>query len=179
MAGERGAAPGAVGDDLEVLVEQTLLEELGQEPPHRLYVARAERPVGRVHVDPVADTRGQAGELVDVGVDRLATQADEFGDADLLLDLLLLGDPELLLDLHLDREPVGVPARPAGHVRAAHGAKTAEEVLVDAGPHVVQPRHPVGRRRTLVEDPRRGTHPLLDGALEDAVLRPAGQFGLL
>ena len=138
-----------------------------------------QRPVGRVHVDPVADALRQAGELVDVGIDGLAAQPRELGDADLRLDLLLAGDAELLLHLDLDGEPVGVPARSAGHVRPAHGAEAAEEILVDAGPDVVQAGHAVGRRRALVEDPRLGPRALLDGALEDAVRRPAGQFVLL
>src|ERR1700734_2044781 len=77
------------------------------------------------------------------------------------------------------RAPGGAPARPAGHVRAGHGAEAAEEVLVDAGPDVMQAGHAVGRRRALVKDPGRCTHALLDGALEDAVRRPAGQFVLL
>jgi hypothetical protein len=73
---------------------------------------------------------------------------------------------------------VGVPTRPACHVGAIHRAETAEEVLVDPGPRVVKPRDPVGRRRALVEDPRRRTLPLLHGPLEDAMSRPAGQLGL-
>ena len=91
----------------------------------------------------------------------------------------LLGDAELLLDLHLDREPVGVPPGPAGHVRPVHGAESAEEVLVDPGPDVVQAGHAVGGRRALVEDPWRRALALLNGAFEDAVRRPAGQLGLL
>ncbi len=119
------------------------------------------------------------GELVHVGVHGLPAQPGELGDPDLLLDLLLPGDAELLLHLHLDREPVGVPPGPAGDIVAVHCPETAEEVLVDAGPGVVQARHAVGRRRSLVEDPGRGALALLNGAFEDAVGRPAGQFGLL
>ena len=179
VARQSRPAAGAVRHDLEVLVQQTLVEELLEVPPDRLDVRRVQRPVRRVHVDPVADARRQAGELVDVGVHRLAAQPGELGDAHLRLDLLLARDPEPLLHLHLDREPVGVPAGPAGHVRPVHGAEAAEEVLVDPGPGVVEPRHPVGRRRALVEDPRRCALALGDGPLEDAVLGPTGQLGLL
>ena len=118
-------------------------------------------------------------ELVDVGVHRLAAQPGELGDADLVFDLLLAGDAELLLDLDLDGEPVGVPPGPAGDVGTAHRAEAAEQVLVDPGPDVVEPGHAVGCRGALVEDPGRRTLPLLDGAFEDALRRPAGQFGLL
>ena len=50
---------------------------------------------------------------------------------------------------------VSQPARRATR-KPAHGAEAAEEVLVDPGPHVVQPRPAVGRRRPLVEDPGLG-----------------------
>ena len=43
----------------------------------------------------------------------------------------------------------------------------------------MQPRHPVGRRGTFEKDPGLGTLALLNRALEDAMSRPAGQFGLL
>ena len=89
----------------------------------------------------------------------------------------LLGrDAQLLLHLDLDRQPVGVPPGLAGHGVAAHGPVAAEQVLVDPGPHMVEAGAPVGRRRSLVEDPGLGAGPQLDGALEDAVLTPAGQL---
>ena len=68
---------------------------------------------------------------------------------------------------------------PAGHVGPVHRAETAEQVLVDPGPDVVQAGHPVGRRGDPRRRPMGARPPLLDGALEDAVLGPAGQFGLL
>ena len=85
VARQRRAAAGAVGHDLEVLVQEPLVEELLQVPPDRLDVRRVQRPVRRVHVDPVADALRQAGELVDVGVDGLTAQPRELGDADLRL----------------------------------------------------------------------------------------------
>ena len=179
MAGERSPAARAVRDHLEVLVEEALVEELLEVPPDRFDVGRTEGPVGRVHVDPVPDAGGQPGELVHIGVDGLTTKADELGDADLLLDLILAGDAQLLLHLDLDGESVGVPAGPPGHVGTIHGMEPAEEVLVHTGPHMMEPGHPVGRGRALVEDPRWRPFALLHRALEDAVRRPAGQFGLL
>ncbi len=179
VARQRRPAARAVRHDLQILVEQALVEELLQVPPDGLDVGRVQRPVGRVHVDPVADARRQAGELVHVGIDGLAAEPGELGDADLRLDLLLPRDAELLLHFDLDRQPVGVPAGAASHVGAVHRAEAAEEVLVDPGPDVVQAGHAVCRRRALVEDPGLGVLALLDGALEDALRRPAGQFGLL
>ena len=176
VARQRGPAARAVGDDLHPLVEEALVEELLEVPPHRLDVLGAHGPVRGVEVDPVADAPGQLGEVVDVGEDRGAAEPGELGHADLVFDLLLPGDPQLLLDLHLHRQPVGVPTGPSGDPEAPHGAEPAEEVLVDPGPHVVQAGPAVGRGRTLVEDPRFGAGPLADRALEHLVLLPARQF---
>ena len=174
VTAQGGAAARAVGDHLDVLVEQPLVPEALQVPPHRLDVLGGEGPVGVVDVDPVADPLGQGLPLVDVVADRLAAEPGELGDPHLVLDLALGGDPELLLDLDLDRQPVGVPPGLAGDGIAAHGPVAAEQVLVDPGPHVVEAGPPVGRRRALVEDPRLGPRPQLDRALEDPVLAPAG-----
>jgi hypothetical protein len=61
VARERRAAARAVGDDLEILVEQALIEKLAQMPPDGLDVGGAQRPVGRIRIEPVADPRGQPG----------------------------------------------------------------------------------------------------------------------
>ena len=89
VAAQCGAAPGAVRDHLDVLVEEPLVPEVLEVPPHRLDVLGGEGPVGAVDVDPVADPLGQGLPLVDVVAHRLAAEPGELGDADLLLDLSL------------------------------------------------------------------------------------------
>ena len=179
VAGQRGAAPRAVGDDLQVLVEQALVEEVLEVPPDGLDVVGVEGPVGGGEVHPVADPLGELLPVLHVVEDRGPAEPGELGDAHLVLDLALAGDAQPALDLHLHREAVGVPAGPAGDQEAAHGAVAAEEVLVDPGPHVVQAGPAVGRGRTLVEDPGLGPLPAADRALEDQVPAPAGQLLLL
>ncbi len=176
MTREGRPATRAVGHHLDVLVEQPFVPEALQVPPHRLDVLGGERPIGVVDVDPVADALGQRLPVVHVVAHRLAAQPGELGHADPLLDLALVGDPQLLLDLDLDRQAVGVPTGLARHGEAAHGAVPTEQVLVHPGPDVVQPGPPVGGGRALVEDPRLGVPPGLDGALEDPVLPPSGQL---
>ena len=176
VAGQGGPTPRAVRHHLDVLVEQTLVPEALQVPPDRLHVLGREGPVGGVDVDPEADPLGEGLPLVHVVADRLPAQPGELADAHLLLDLALVGDAQLALDLDLDRQAVGVPPGPPGHGIAPHGAVAAEQVLVDPGPHVVEARAPVGRRRPLVEHPGLGPGTELDRALEDTVGRPPGQL---
>ncbi len=176
VAGQRRSATRAVGHHLDVLVEEALVPEVLQVPPHRFDVLGREGPVGVVDVDPVADALGQRLPLVHIVPHRLAAQPGELGHPHLFLDLVLGGDPELLLDLDLDREAMGVPARLARHGESPHGAVAAEEVLVHPGPDVVKAGAAVGSRRPLVEDPGLGVLPGLDGAFEDAVLPPSDQL---
>ena len=178
VAGERGAAPRAVGDDLVALVQQPLVVDLAQRPPHRLDVRRVERAVGVVEVDPEADALGQRVPVLEVLEDRLAAALVELGDAE-LLDLLLVLDPELLLDGDLDRQAVRVPAALALDLVAAHRLVARVDVLEHAREDVVRAGLAVGRRRPLPEDPRRRALAAADRLAEDVALAPARENLLL
>jgi hypothetical protein len=132
VRGERGAVPRAVGHDLVVLIEATVVPDPPQRPPDRLDVGVGHRHVGVVEVDPEADSLGEAVPLLDVAEDRFAAALVELGDS-VVLDLLLGGDPELALDLELDREPVRVPARFTRDPFAGHRPEPRIDVLEDAG----------------------------------------------
>ena len=178
VARERGAAARTVRDDLEVLVQESVVEELLEVPPHRLDVLRVEGVVGVFHVGPVPDALGEPLELPHERQDRFTTQPRELLHADLLDDRLLARDAELLLDLDLDGESVRVPAGATGDEAALHRLVATEQVLVDARPHVVEPGLAVRRGRALVEDPRLGAFAVLHRTREDVVRPPAGEFGL-
>ena len=174
VARECGATARAVGDDLEVLVEQASVEDLLELPPDALDVLGGEGPVGGVEVRPVADALGEGPPVVDVAEHGLLAEPGELGDSDLVLDLLLARDPEALLHLDLDREAVGVPSGAALDEVAAHGLEATEEILVGPSPDVVEAGLAVGGGWSLVEDPRGGVGPVGHRALEDLVLGPAG-----
>ena len=151
VRGQRGAAAGAVGHDLVALVEQVAVPHRLQRPPDRLDVARLERPVRLVEVDPVADPLGQPVPVLEVLEDRLAALGVELGDA-VALDVVLGLEAELLLDGDLDRQAVAVPAALALDVAAAHRLVAREDVLERAGEDVVGARaarwRSAGPRRT-------------------------------
>ena len=173
VGAERGHAPRAVGDDLEPLVEQLLLPHVLEQRPHRLHVGRLVGDVGVVEVEPEADAVGELDPLADVPVAGLLALLVELVDA-VGLDVLLGLEAQLLLDLHLDRQPVGVPAALADHPVAAHRLVAREEVLEGARQHVVQPGEAVGGRGAFVENPVVGLRALVNRALKDVLLLPEG-----
>ena len=169
-----GAAPGAVGADLVALVEQVLLPQLGEQPPHRLDVVVGQGPVGVGGVDPGARSGGQRRPVLHVALHRVAAVLVEGGHA-VGLDLVLGVQAQGLLHLELDRQAVAVPAALAGHGLAPHGLEAGVEVLEHPGPHVVQAGAPVGRRGALVEDPGLGVLAQAPGLGHHVMGAPAGQ----
>ena len=151
VRGERRAAARAVRHDLVALEQQVAVEHRLQRPPDRLDVARVEREVGVVEVDPVADPLRERLPVLQVLEHGLAALGVELGHA-VALDVVLGVEPELLLDGDLDRQAVRVPARLALDVVPGHRLVAREDVLEHAGEDVVRSRAPVGGRRALVED---------------------------
>ena len=178
VRGQRRAAARAVGHDLVALVEQVLLPDLLERPPDRLDVLVVVGHIGVVHVDPEADPLGEPGELVHVLEHRLAAALVELRHA-VGLDVVLRLDAQLALHLELDRQAVGVPARLAVDLVAAHGLVAREDVLEDPREHVVGARPPVCGRRTLVEDELRAALAPADRLVEDVALAPALEHALL
>ena len=171
VAGQGGAAAGAVGHDLVALVQQALVGHLLQAPPHRFDVVVVIGDVGVFHVGPEAHALGHALPFALVLPDALLALLDEGLDA-VLLDLLLAVQAQQLLDLQLHRQAVGVPARLAGDQLALHRVVAGQQVLDGAGLDVADVGLAVGGRRAVVEGPDLLALPVLHGLLEDVVVVP-------
>ncbi len=178
VVGQRGAAPRAVGRHAVVLDEQALVGDPREAPPDALHVGGVHRPVGLRQVDPVAHPLGEPLELVHVPQHALAAPVVE-GRHAVRLDVLLAGEAQLLLHGQLHGQAVAVPAGAPRDRAAAHRLEPREEVLEDAGLDVVRAGVAVGGRRPLVEDPRLAARGLLQAALEDPVVAPAGEHVVL
>ncbi len=177
-ARERRPALGPPPDHLVVLVEQPLVEERFERPPHALHVALVERHVSFVEVDPEADALRHLLPLVDVREHRLdAAPAERLHPV--RVDGVVSADPQRLLDLHLHGQPVRVPARASRHVVAAHRAIAKEHILHHPRQHVPRVRHPVGRRRAFVEHERRLPLRRLHALLENRPLVPEPELSLV
>ena len=172
VARQRGAAARAVGDDLELLVQQPLLVDRLQRPPDRLDVRGIERPVGVVEIDPEPDPLCQPVPLLDVAEHLLAAAGVELGDP-VALDVLLGLHPQLGLDRQLDREAVAVPAALALDVVPGHRPVAREDVLEHPAQDVVGAGVAVGGRWALIEAPLRRALASHDRLLEDLAVAPA------
>ena len=171
MAGQGGAAAGAVGHHLVALVQQALVGHLLQAPPHRFDVVVVIGDVGVFHVGPEAHALGHALPFALVLPDALLALLDEGLDA-VFLDLLLAVQAQQLFHLQLHRQAVGVPARLAGHQLALHRVVAGQQVLDGAGLDVADVGLAVGGRRAVVEGPDLLALPVFHGLLEDVVVVP-------
>ncbi len=178
MAGEGGPAARAVGHHLELLVQQALVMDRLQRPPHRLDVVGIQRSVGVVEVDPEADPLGQPVPVLQVAEHRLPAAGVELRDP-VALDVLLGLHPQLGLHGQLDRKAVAVPAALALDVVAAHGAIAGEDVLEHPAEHVVGGGGAVGGGRPFVEAPLRRAGAPPDRLGEHLALAPAREHGFL
>ena len=171
MAGQRGAATGAIGNDLKALVQQLLVPDLAQGPPLGLNVIVVIGDVGIVHIHPEANGAGEAFPHALVLPDALFTLLDERLQT-VFLDLLLAVQTQLLLHLQLDGETVGIPARLTGNHLALHGAVAGNHILDNTGQHVADMGLTIGRGRAVVEGVGLPFLALLQGLLEDLILSP-------
>ncbi len=172
-----GPAARAVRRHAVALVEQAFVPQLPDEPPDRLDVVVAQRPVGILGVDPHRGTLGEAGEVLDVALHGFAAPLVECLDP-VSLDVALAAESELLLDFDLDGEAVAVPAALPRDVEPLHGLEAREQVLEDAGPDVVEAGPPVGGGWPLVEHPPRPPGPAAPHLREQVRGAPAGQDAL-
>ncbi len=178
MRGEGRAAAVAVGHHLVPLVQQPLVADRLQRPPHRLDIALIKGSVGVLQVHPEADAFGQPVPLLEELEHGVAALFVELLDP-VLLDLGLALDPELLFNRDLHGQPVAVPATLALHAIAAHRLVARIDVLEHAREHVVRAGPAVGRGGPLVEHPLLGSVAVTQRLAEYVALAPALQHFLL
>ena len=109
MAGKRGTAARAVGNDLEALIEKAFLPDLFQSPPLRLDEVILVSNVRMLHVGPETNGAGEILPHAFVFPDALFTVFDK-GLQTVLLDLLFSVQTQHFLYFQLYRKSVGIPA---------------------------------------------------------------------
>ena len=140
-----------IGLNRIALVQQSLLVDLAEQIPESLDVAIIVGDVGVLHIYPIAHQARELLPLVRVLHHLTATSSVVFVDADLLTDIFLR-DAQSLFHTKFDRQTVGIPAGLAVDTEALHRLVATENILDRACHHVVNTGHPIGRRRTFVED---------------------------
>ncbi len=142
-------APG-IGEHLEVLVDESPIPQLLEDPPHALHEPEVHGLVVVLEVhpppDPASDLLPGLRVGLNLGSAGLVEAVDSIGE-----DLTRAGQSELLLDLHLDGKTVGVPPEAPDHAMAPHGPVAGNHVLDDPCQQVAVVRAPRRERRPVVE----------------------------
>ena len=132
VAGKRGAAAGAVGNDFEALVQQAFFPDLLERPPLRFDKVVVIGDIRVLHIGPEADGLGEILPHALVFPHAFLALFDERLQP-VGLDLILAVDVQELFDLQLDREAVGVPTGLPGNHIAFHRPVAGDHVLDDTG----------------------------------------------
>ena len=176
--GEHGLERGGHGHHLEALVDQPLVPELLDHPPHRLHVPRVHGLVVVVEIHPASEPRDGLAPLGDVALDDGAALGVVAGHAD-LGDGLGRRHAERAVDFLLDRQPVAVPAEAAFDPVALHRPVPRHDVLQHRTHEVAVMGQSGGERRAVVEDVGGLVVRVLDGAAEHVVLLPVPEHAVL
>ena len=125
-----------------------------QQPPERLDIFIVVSDIRIFCVDPVSHLVGKVFPFLGVFHHLASASHVVVVDRDFLADVLL-GDAERLLHSELHGQTVSVPSSLALHMETLHRLVAAEQILYGACHHVVDARHTVCRRRTLIKHKRR------------------------
>mmetsp|Transcript_8452 Transcript_8452/g.14176 ORF Transcript_8452/g.14176 Transcript_8452/m.14176 type:complete len:410 (-) Transcript_8452:186-1415(-) len=130
--GEHGVAGGGEGHDARAAVDEALVKDGLEGPPHGLHEFAVHRLVVVLEVDPPSEATHDVLPLLRVGHHNLSASPVVLGHADLLS---LLGGLDVvpLVDLVLDGEAVAVPAEAAGAVVACLRCVSRHGVLDGSG----------------------------------------------
>ena len=171
LRGERGSAARAVGNDLEALVEQSLVPDGLQCPPLGLDEIVIIGDIRVIHVSPEANCAGEILPHSLIFPDAFLTFIDERLQT-VGLDLILSVQSKQLLNLDLNRKAVCVPACLSRHHTALHGAVSRNHIFDNTGLHMSDMRLSVCSRRAVVKGISRALLPAVNALLEDVVLLP-------
>ena len=171
VRGEGSATAGAVGNDLEALVEKALVPDFLKRPPLGLDKVVCVGYVRMLHISPEADGAGEVLPHSLVGPDRLLTVCDERLKT-VCLDLILAVDAELLLDLKLNGQTVSIPTRLTKHALALHRVISRNHILDNTGEDVTYMRLTVCGRGTVEEGVVLAARAHLNALLEYRVSLP-------
>ncbi len=145
-----GSGGRRIGLDGVAFVQQPLVVNLFQQPPHGFYIAAVVSNIRVVHIHPVAHNAGEFLPLAGIFHHLLAAGGVVFFHRNFFSDVFL-GNVQRFFHAQFHRQTVGVPAGFTMYAEAFHGFVAAENILNCAGHHVVDSRHSVGRWRSFVK----------------------------
>ena len=174
VAGQSGAAAGAVGRDLVAQIQQTLFVNFLQAPPLGLDIIVLVGDVGMLHVRPVADPVRHFFPFMLVFPDAFLALLDEGLDT-VGLDLRLAVQTQLLFHFQLHGQAVGVPPGLAQHILALHGLEPGNQILDGPGLDMADMGAAVSRRRAVKERKAFRAVPAVEALFDDALFFPQAE----
>ena len=176
MAGQRRAAAGAVGDHLVPAVQEALVGDLPEAPPHGFYIVVMVGDIGILHVQPVGHLLGHVLPLAQILPNALFAGLNKGLHAIGLYPLLAF-QAQALFNLQLNRQAMGIPAGHAQHILALHGVEARDQVLHGPGQDVADMRLAVGCGRPVIKGKALLALMLGEALLDDAFFLPeSGHF---
>ena len=178
MAGQRGSAARAVRNDLEALVQKSLIPDGLQSPPFGLDEVVIVGNIRVIHVSPETNGTGEIFPHSLVFPDALFTFVDERCQT-VFLDLLLAIQTQQLLNFQLYGKSVGIPACLTGNHISLHGTVSGDHILDGTGLYMTDVRLTVGGRRSVVEGIGLAFLTMLHTFFENVVVFPEFLDGFL
>ena len=150
VTGQRGSAARAVGNNLEALVQQTLVPDGLQCPPLGLDEIVIIGNIRVIHVRPETNGTGEIFPHSLIFPDALFTFVNERCQT-VFLDLLLTVQTQHLLDFQFYGKSVSIPAGLTGNHISLHGTVSGDHILDGTGLYMTDVRLTVSGRRSVVE----------------------------
>lgn len=178
MAGQRGSAARAVRNDLEALVQKSLIPDGLQSPPFGLDEVVIVGNIRVIHVSPETNGTGEIFPHSLVFPDALFTFVDERCQT-VFLDLLLAIQTQQLLNFQLYGKSVGIPACLTGNHISLHGTVSGDHIFDGTGLYMTDVGLTVGGRRSVVEGIGLAFLTMLHTFFENVVVFPEFLDGFL
>ncbi len=150
MARKTGTAPCAIRNHLIILIQESLLPDLFNNPPERLDVGRLIGNVRMIHVKPKANFLGKILPLGLILPYRFPALLVKFCDA-IFLNFFFVFKTELVFHFNFDRQPMSIPPRLSLHPEPPHGFVAANYILEGTREHVVDSGPAVQGGRSFVK----------------------------
>ena len=178
VAGQRGSAARAVRNDLETLVQKSLIPDGLQCPPFGLDEIVIVGNIRVIHVRPETNGTGEIFPHSLVFPDALFTFIDERCQT-VFLDLLLTIQTQQLLNFQLYGKSVSIPACLTGNHISLHGTVSGDHILDGTGLYMTDVGLTVGGRRSVVEGIGLAFLTMLHTFFENVVVFPEFLDGFL
>ena len=175
MGAESGAGFGRIGLDGVALVEEALVVDLFEQPPHRFHIFGVVGNIRVFQVHPVTHQPCQFGPFAGVAHHALAAGFVVGLDRYFFTDIFL-GNAQCFFHTQFHRKPVRVPTGFARHAIAAHGFVAVKHILDRAAQYVMNARFAIGRGRAFVENKSAVFGAVFNAAAENIFFVPKSAY---